>query len=83
MADTPIEWKRAHLRPAGGGERCVPNIGPEGRAMRRRFGAILVGVGVVAAAGLIAADAPWATRSLLFLPFAAGTTSWAQATEHT
>jgi hypothetical protein len=51
----------------------VANIGPRGIRQRRRFGAVALGIGIVVAVVMIAAGAPPAWRSVLFLPlFLAG-----------
>ena len=47
----------------------IPNIGPGERRKRMRFGVILLGIGVVAAAALLVGGAPRAWRVTLLLPF--------------
>src|SRR5262249_17010833 len=83
MTRSDLEWNRPFLSATAGGDRCVPNIGPKQRAMRRNFGILMFGVGAGAAVALILTGVAPAVRLLLFLPFAAGATSWYQAVEHT
>ena len=47
----------------------IPNIGPRERRKRVRFGIMLLGVGVLAAAVLLILGAPRMWRASLLLPF--------------
>lgn len=64
-------------------EVCLLNIGPKERTKRMRFGAISLGIAVLALAGLMMTGAsPW-WSVLLFLPFAGATTGYFQARRKT
>jgi hypothetical protein len=65
------------------GAVCMPNIGPAGRRQRVRFGAIVLGVSVVAAAAMIAMHAPRWSRLVLVVPLASAMTGFLQAREKT
>jgi len=52
---------------------CIPNIGPEQRRRRLRFGWVTLGAAALLAAALHALDASAPLRTLVFVPlYAAG-----------
>ena len=62
---------------------CLVNIGPKQRAMRLRFGAVALGVGLVLFAVALGVDLSRWWRVGLFLPFAAAATGYFQARRKT
>lgn len=75
---------RTEGEPAGRAAGPYPgNIGPEQRRLRRNVGVGALLVGVLAAAGLVWADAESWARALVFLPFVMGFTGVLQAREKT
>jgi hypothetical protein len=61
----------------------VRNIGPGGRRRRYLIGGAAVAVGLAAAAGLAALDAPRGLRAFLALPFWLAGLGFFQAQGHT
>jgi hypothetical protein len=62
---------------------CVPNIGPQQRLRRVRFGSVSLLVGVVSIAVLAVLGVPRAWRLVAFLPLWAGALGIFQAHERT
>jgi hypothetical protein len=50
-------------------EVCIPNIGPNERAKRLRYGVVFAVLSLAGAVALIATPAPRGLRLLLFVPF--------------
>ena len=69
--------------PVVSAQACVANIGPRQRRQRLVFGVIALAAGAVILAGLLAADAPRATRLLGALPFWAAMLGFLQYREKT
>ena len=65
------------------GEVCYENIGPKQRAIRSRFGTQAFVAALLLAAALLALDAAWFWRLLVFFPLAVAITNWLQARERT
>ena len=61
------------------GDVCIPNIGPQGRRMRQRFGLMTIGVGAALAAILIVLGVSPLWRLVVFVPLLAGATGIFQA----
>ena len=51
---------------------CTPNIGPQGRRMRLRFGIVTLAIGVVAGIAMVVLGVSRPPRLLLFLPLLGG-----------
>jgi hypothetical protein len=64
-------------------EVCLLNIGPKQRALRLRFGAIALVIGLALATALVVAQVPVVWRLTLFLPFLMATTGFVQARRRT
>jgi hypothetical protein len=62
---------------------CVANIGPKERRRRLIFGLVLLALGGIAAAALIASRASWFWSAALFLPLWVGALGLFQATGQT
>lgn len=65
------------------GDVCIPNIGPQERRKRLRFGVIAVAVGVALAIVLTLTGVNRLFRLGLFLPFWVGALGYLQAREKT
>ena len=65
------------------GDVCIPNIGAKGRAMRMRFGATMLAVGVAVEAALVLTGAARAWRLGLFFAFWLAGVGYFQAREKT
>ncbi len=67
------------MRSMSAATECVANIGPRGRAMRQRFGIVMLALAVAAAVVLVVLDVarPW--RLTLFVPFLLGAVGVFQA----
>ena len=65
------------------GDVCYENIGPKQRALRARFGVQSLVAGLALAAILLAFDAAWFWRLLVFFPLVVGLINWLQARERT
>jgi len=61
----------------------LPNIGPRGRAQRRRFGFIALGAAAALALLLFGLDAPRLSRLLVFLPLWLSALGFFQAKDRT
>lgn len=65
------------------GVRCIPNIGVKNRQMRRNFGLVMAGIGVIAGLIMLVAGSDFWVRVWLFLPFYLGAIGVFQAREKT
>ncbi len=64
-------------------QACADNIGDAGRRMRMRFGAAMLGTGIIVAAFLLVQGIAWQWRLWVFLPFLLGGTGIFQARART
>lgn len=65
------------------GAVCYENIGPKERAVRARFSFQALVAALALTALLLALDAAWWWRLLVFFPYATAVTNWLQARERT
>lgn len=61
----------------------IPNLGPQERAKRLRFGLVALALSLAGAAALLLLGAPRPLRLALFLPFWAAAVGIFQSTEKT